>query len=130
MGAVRVASLSLRIAGVLALFLGLELLSGSGGWLVPVHVVLGLVVVVALWALGLMQARLVGGSKALAGAALLVGLLLPIVGLGQTAWFSGGGRVLTQLVHVVFGFAAIGVGEVCAGRLRRSQEAPASPAAP
>ena len=115
------ASWTLRIAGLLALVIGLELWSGTGGVLVPVHMLLGVIAVVALWALAFLQARMPGGSKGLSAVAFVFGLLVPVAGIGQLSFLATGGRLLAQLVHVALAMAVIGLGEACAGRIRRAQ---------
>ncbi|SRR5579883_2785891 len=122
----QVASWALRISALAALLIGLELWSGGGGALVPVHMALGIVAVVAVWSLGLMQLRRPGGSRGLASATLLLGVLLPVAGVGQLSFFGGSGQLIAQLVHVVLAFAVIGTGEACAGRLRRAPQAGAA----
>jgi hypothetical protein len=123
---VQVASWALRISALAALVIGLELWSGGGGGaLVPVHMVLGIVAIIAAWSLGIMQLRRPGGSRGLALGALVLGVLLPIAGVGQLSFFGGSGQLVAQLVHVGLAFAIIGMGEACAGRLRRAQPAAA-----
>jgi hypothetical protein len=120
MNVATIASWALRIAGILALLIGLELWSGGGGVMVPIHMLLGIIAVIAVWILGVLQARVAGGSRGLMVAALAFGLLVPVLGILQ---LSGG--PLVQLIHVLVALGVIGMGEVCAGRLRRATPATA-----
>ena len=54
-------------------------------------------------------------------AAFVIGLLVPIAGIGQLSFFATGGRLIAQLVHVLLALSAVGTGEACAGRIRRAQ---------
>jgi hypothetical protein len=55
--------------------------SGNARNLIPIHVLLGLVVVLSLWVIGIGQAFSRGGSWAIAAAALVVGAIVPVVGV-------------------------------------------------
>lgn len=115
---------SLRIGFVLALLFGLgfwtHILPENG--LVVLHMLLGLVVVAALWGLGLLQAAR-GGSLGLTMGTFVLGLVVAIFGLTQrqlwAAVHTAGGIVTLQIIHLVLGIAAVGLGEMCAGRIRR-----------
>lgn len=81
----RIAAIVLRLCGGLALILGLLFWSGNAYNLLQVHMLLGLLVVLSLWIVGIGQAFSRGGSWPLAGGALLLGLHRQIAG-------DGGGR--------------------------------------
>jgi hypothetical protein len=125
---VRISSLTLRIAGTLALLLGLLFwfITEPQG-LVPVHLLLGILVVLAALALGILGLMAPGGNKGMAGAAIVVAILLVIVGFGQENWLShpGDPHWLIQLLHLVVALATIGLGEVTARGLRAARPAAA-----
>src|SRR6266498_2711759 len=79
----RIASIVLRLCGALAVILGILFWSGNSLNLIPIHMLLGLLVVLSLWIVGITQAFSSGGSWPLALGALLLGLLA--VGIGQIA---------------------------------------------
>jgi hypothetical protein len=119
----RYASMALRGGFVLALLLGLGFwtnLLGQGG-LVLLHMLLGLIVVGALWYLGLAQAQRPGGSLGLTIGTFILGLVLAIFGLTQVRLEAALHTVVAvQITHVILGLLAIGLGEMCNGRIRRS----------
>jgi hypothetical protein len=123
LGGIRYASMLLRGGAVLALLLGLgfwtAILPTNG--LVLLHMILGLIVVGSVWYLGLAQAQRPGGSLGLTLATFLLGLLLAIVGLTQVRIEAAIHNViLVQIVHVLLALLAVGLGEMCTGRIRRA----------
>lgn len=95
--------------GGLTLLLGLLLWSGNGYALTSLHIGLGIVVVLTLWALaGLALSR--GSQRGLAVTALLWGLITPVIGILQTRLLPGSSHILIQLVHLVLGAGAIAIG--------------------
>ncbi len=119
----RVPSILLRGAFVLALLLGLgfwvHALSPDG----PVgliHMLLGLIIVGTLWYLGLAQAQR-GGSLGLTLGTFFLGLVVAIFGLAQTALKSAlHAEVAVDIVHLLLGLSAIGLGEMCTSRIKRA----------
>lgn len=119
--AVRVASMALRGAFLLAVVLGLFFWTGhEPGGLVPIHMLLGIIVVLAVWYLGYAQATSPGGSVGLAAGAGLLGLLVLIVGLNQQHWLLGSSHWLIQVLHLLLGLFAVGIGEANASRIQKS----------
>ena len=116
----RYASALLTIAGVLALLLGLVLWSGNGFNLVSLHMLLGLLAVIALWVIAVSQAVAKGGSWLLAGCALVVGLLTVVIGIKQAALMVGDRHWIVQVIHLVLGILTIGLGHMAAARAKRN----------
>jgi hypothetical protein len=116
----RIASIVLRFAGMLAVILGILFWSGNGLNLVAIHMLLGILVVLSLWTVGIGQAFSSGGSWPLAGAAFLLGLLVVFVGMRQTSLLVGPFHWVIQVVHLLLGMLAIGVGQFAATRGRKS----------
>jgi hypothetical protein len=121
---VTIALFTLRIAGVGALLLGLAVWSGHLLGLRPVHMALGLALVVALSTLslyGLAQRYLRWR------AALLFIVALAVIGLGvtQTDLLPGSEHWVIRVVHLLLGLGAMGLGEALAKRLRVSAQQPA-----
>ena len=117
---IRIATMVLRASAVLALILGLFFwFSSIADNLVPVHMLLGFLVVFSLWTIGIGQALSRNGNWGIAIAALVVGALLPVVGLGQGNWLTGSAHWVIQVLHLLVALLALGVGEMAAGRYRR-----------
>jgi hypothetical protein len=116
----RIASIVLRLGGALAVILGILFWSGNALNLIPIHMLLGLLVVLSLWIVGIGQAFSSGGSWPLAGGALLLGLLVIVVGMTQSSLLVGPFHWVIQVVHLLLGILAIGIGQIAAGRWRNS----------
>ncbi|MGH7784941.1 MAG: hypothetical protein ACREO5_14005, partial [Candidatus Binatia bacterium] len=68
----RITSVVLSLAGLLALISGVLFWTGSALNLITMHMMLGLLAVGALWVIGIGQAFSNGGSRLIAACALLV----------------------------------------------------------
>ncbi len=118
MKALTILVMILRVAVLLALILGILFWTGNAQNLTLIHMTLGIIAVLTLWAIGLVQG-FQGGSFGLALATFVVGLLLAIVGLYQTRWLIGPTHWVIQVLHLLLGLGAIGLGEIIAGQTRR-----------
>ena len=116
----RIASIVLRLCGTLAVILGIVFWSGNALNLIPIHMLLGLLVVLSLWIVGIGQAFSSGGSWPLAGGALLLGLLVIVVGMTQSSLLVGPFHWVIQVVHLLLGILAVGIGQSVAARWRNS----------
>lgn len=124
---VRITSNVLRVCALLALILGIIFWTADpGGILVPIHMLLGILVVLSLWILGYAIATAPRGKNiGLAVGAFVLGLLVLIVGLTQNGPLALGSSThwIIQVVHLLLGLLAIGMGEAIGGRYRRSNRA-------
>lgn len=124
MRTITISLMILRLAVLLALILGILFWTGSvnSAGLTLAHMMLGLIVVITLWLIGLAQGfmRKVA-SVPLAAATFLVGLALAIVGLGQRSWFPEPNPYhwIIQVIHLLLGLSAIGLAEMVAARTKR-----------
>jgi len=109
----------LRIAVLAAIILGILFWTGNAVNLIPVHMLIGIIAVLSLWVIGLAQGFIKGGSFGLALATFIVGLALAIVGLYQQQWLLGSSHWIIQVIHLLLGLSAIGLGEMINGRTRR-----------
>lgn len=116
---VRVSSMVLRIAALAALVLGIIFWTGNADNLQIVHIVLGFLVVISLWVLGIAQGVRRGGSFGLALATFVVGFFVLLVGLFQTRWLTGSNHWVIQVIHLILGLSAISLGEMIGARYRR-----------
>jgi hypothetical protein len=114
-----------RIAGVIELILGLLFWTGDLRSLIPVHMLLGTLVVLALWLLAATASQM-GVPVGMAIGAAVIGLLLAIVGFTQTSLLPGAAHWVIQVIHLILGMAAVASGEMIGGRLRRGRLATAA----
>lgn len=116
---IRYASALLTLAGLAALVLGLLFWSGNVLHLVSMHMLLGIIAVVALWVIGFGQALGTGGSWPLAIIAFIIGLLTIALGIHQMTMMVGPNHWIVQVVHLILGLLTIGFGHMCAARAKR-----------
>ena len=116
----RIAIMVLRITVLFNLITGIIFWTGNADPLQIVHIISGILAVLSLWTLGILQG-LRGGSFGLALATFLVGFLLVLVGLFQKSWLPepNANHWIIQVIHLLLGLAAIGLGERVAGLYRR-----------
>lgn len=119
---IRVAAWTLRIAGLLALILGLII------WfnlvqvnLRDIHMLLGILVTLSLWILGGIMFTRKGGAG-LGTTAIILGIILVAVGLGQLQVTDYTGRQVIRVIHLLLGLSALGLGESISARYRRTVE--------
>lgn len=117
-----IARMLVRITGVLALILGLLFWGGSALSLIPVHMLLGLLLVLSLWLLAVLAVQ-AGVPIGMAAGAALVGLLALLLGVTQDSLLPGGAHWVIQVLHLLLGMAAVASGEIIGGRLRRMRPA-------
>lgn len=123
---IKIGSMALRVCVLIELILGILLWASLiPNSLIPVHMLIGLLAMISLWLLGIGTITAPkGGNLGLGIAAIIVGLLLPIVGLGQLSFLSltVSTHWIIQVIHLLIGLSAIGLGEVIAGRYRRANK--------
>lgn len=106
----------LRVTGLIQLVLGVLFWSGNAQALIPVHMRIGFVLVLTLWTLAMLAAR-VGIAPGVVVLAVAWGALLPALGLTQSRLLPGDGHWLIQALHLLLGLSAIGQGEGLAARI-------------
>jgi hypothetical protein len=116
--ALTVAQMLVRITGVLLLILGLLFWTGDALGLIPLHTLVGIVLVISLWALAALSVQ-AGVPAGMAAGAAVVGLITLWLGLTQDSLLPGATHWVIQVLHLLVGMAAIGTGEMIGGRLRR-----------
>jgi len=112
-----VAQTIVRFTGLVQIVLGVLFWTGNARGMIPVHMLVGLVLVLALWVLTGLAAR-AGVDPALVAVAGLWGFLVPALGLTQTTLLPGDYHWLIQVLHLLVGLVAIGLGEVLATRIK------------
>ena len=115
MTAVKVAQMLVRAAGVVQLILGVLFWTGNAEGLVPLHMLVGFVLVLGLLVLAVLAAR-AGAPAGLVAVAGFWVLLTPLLGLTQTSLLPGSAHWVVQVLHLLVGVAAIGLAEQLARR--------------
>jgi len=124
-GMAKAALLVLRGSGILVILLGLALWAGYGYSLLQVHMLLGVLVVLALWVLAGFGAK-AGASAGRVALAVVWGLILPVLGMTQTQLMPGPAHWVIRLLHLLIGIGALAQGD----RLARVIKGGASAAPP
>jgi hypothetical protein len=117
---IRIASVVLSLAGLLALISGVIFWTGAGATLISMHMLLGLLAVASLWWIGIGQAFAQGGSWLIAACALLIGAATAVMGIIQSSLMVGELHWAIQAIHLLLGLLTIGVGHIGAARYRKS----------
>jgi hypothetical protein len=120
-----VAQMTVRGSGVLLLLLGIWIWTGRGDQVVPIHMLLGFLLVLGLWTLAFLAAR-ARVATGLAALAFGWGLLAPWLGLTQENLVTGDLHWVIQVVHLLVGLGAIGIAEGLGSRIRAAGPGAAS----
>ena len=126
MKVITIAIMVLRLGVLLALIMGILFWTGNIQNLIPIHMLIGILVVLSLWIIGLAQGFIKGASFSLALATFILGLALAIVGLYQTRWLPGSSHWIIQVIHLLLGLSAIGLGEMIYARTKRQLKSSAT----
>ncbi len=118
--ATTIAQMLLRLAGLIAIVLGLLFWTGNFLQLLPIHMLAGFVVVLSLWTLAGLAAR-AGVPIGLVALAIVWGLIVPILGMTQNQLLPGSAHWVIQVLHLLLGAGAIGQGEGLAARIKRAR---------
>ncbi len=116
MNALSAAGWVIRIAGLVMIGLGLVIWAGLATAVVPVHMLIGAVLVVALWAAAVLGVR--AGAKPVLGAIAIAWGLLTIA-FGMTGEICPAAALVVEVVHLGVGLVAMGLGEALVGAGRR-----------
>jgi uncharacterized membrane protein len=117
---VTIAQMTVRLCFVVLIVLGVLFWTGRADSLIPLHQLLGFILVLGLWTLAVLAARS-QVPVALVVIAILWGFLLPIFGLTQTRIAPGSFHWVVQILHLLVGLAAVGQAENLARRIREGQ---------
>jgi hypothetical protein len=107
-----------RLAGLSQIVLGLMFWSGRALSLIPLHMLIGTVVVVGLWFLMVFASR-AGLRPALVALTFLWGLALPVFGITHVGLFPGRWHWVVQLTHLLLGLGALRLAEGLADHVLR-----------
>lgn len=102
--------------GLVLIALGLLFWTGNADPLIPVHMLLGIALVLALWVLAVLAA-VAGVNFGLVALAFVWGLVVPALGLTQERLLPGGAHWLIQVLHLLVGIIAIALAQILAMRI-------------
>ena len=106
-----------RVVGVIQLALGLAFWTGNALGLVDLHQLLGILLVLVLWVMAVLAYR-AGVPAGMVAAAVVYGLIVPIVGLTQRELLPGSAHWVIQVIHLLLGIGMIGLAENLATRAK------------
>jgi hypothetical protein len=118
-GVMSVAIRTLIGSAALLLVLGVVVWTGNGDGLIPLHVGLGVVLVLCLWAIALIAARS-GVPRWIPALAASWGGLAVALGLVQDRLVAGRWHWTVQVAHLVVSMGAVAWGRALAGLMRRT----------
>jgi hypothetical protein len=118
----------IRLIGVIMIILGLLFWTGNALTLIPVHMLLGLLLVLLLWALSFLGVR-AGMQIGFVALVIVWSLILPALGMTQNQLLPGTWHWIIQVLHLLVGVGALGIAERLAGRIK-SAERPAGNMSP
>jgi hypothetical protein len=109
--------MAVRAVGVVQIVLGLAFWTGNLLGLVDLHQLLGILLVLALWTQAALAAR-AGVPVGMVAGAVVLGLIVPIVGLTQRELLPGSAHWVIEVVHLLLGIGLLGVAENLAVRAK------------
>lgn len=119
MSALTIAGWTVRVTGLVLIVLGLLLWVDSASGVRSIHMLLGLVLVVALAAAAVLALR-AGAKPVLPAIAIAWAVLTVAFGMTQSQILPGDGHVVVQVAHLLVGVVAIGLGEALTATGRRA----------
>lgn len=116
--ATAIARLVLVACGAVAVVLGLLFWIGIAYVALPVHMLVGIGLTLALIALAII-AGIVGVNRSFVVLALVWAVVLPLFGYMQTRLLLGSFHWVIEVVHLLIGVAAVGLGQFLAARIKQ-----------
>jgi len=118
--ATTVIQMLIRLLGLIMIVLGLLFWTGNALALIPVHMLLGIVLVLLLWVQAALAAR-AGVGAGMVALAFVWGLVVVALGMTQSQLLPGDFHWVIKLLHLLVGMAAIGLAERLATRAKRDR---------
>jgi hypothetical protein len=120
--AITVLQMLIRIAGLIQILLGLAFWTGNLLTLIPIHMLVGLVLVLALLILAILAARS-GVNPGLVALAIVWALIVPVLGVTQAQLLPGAFHWVIEIVHLLVGLGAMALSERLAEMSKQNREA-------
>src|SRR5262245_14833619 len=114
-----IAQILVRVAGLTQIVLGVLFWTGNALTLIPIHMLVGSVLVLLLWILagvGLWA----GVSRGRVALAIVWGVVVVALGMTQNELLPGSAHWVIQVLHLLVGLAAIGMAEGLAVRIKQA----------
>ena len=108
----------IRITGMIQLILGLIVWVGKVDSFIWIHILIGSILTIALFML-VYQAYRAGVSRGFVLLAIVWAVGLPIWGLAQDKILPTSYLLISQILHVLCGLGAIGIGEMLGVQIRK-----------
>lgn len=113
---------AVRVLGVVLIVLGFLFWSRHAYNLVPLHMWLGVALIVLLWILAIVAAK-ARVSGVLVIVAILWGVLVIAFGMNMGGWLPGPAHEIIRVVHFLIGLTAIALSESLSARIKRRMTA-------
>ncbi len=107
-----------RLCGLVLIVLGVLFWLNVATSLEIVHILIGVVLVLGLWALAYFASQ-AGTPAGQVWLAVIWGVVLPVLGLTQAQVLPGDAHWVIQIVHLLLGIGAVGQAEALGARLRK-----------
>jgi hypothetical protein len=124
MDTIKVAQIVVRVCGFLALLFGIMIWIGNLR-LTMIHMLLGFLLVLALWTLSVLAIRAKIMSVGITG--IIFGLIIAGFGNAQKTIMQGDSHWLIRVLHLILGLAAMGLAESLAKSIRNARGTTATP---
>jgi hypothetical protein len=118
--ATTVIQMLIRLAGLIMIALGLLFWTGNALALIPVHMLLGIVLVILLWVQAGLAARS-GVGLGMVALAFVWGLVVVALGMTQSQLLPGDFHWVIKLLHLLVGIAALGLADRLAAEIKRGR---------
>jgi hypothetical protein len=109
--------MAIRAVFVVQLVLGLAFWTGNLLGLVDLHQLLGILLVLGVWAQAALAAR-AGVPAGMVAGAVVLGLVVVVVGLTQRELLVGSAHWVIQVLHLLLGIGLVGLAENLAVRAK------------
>jgi hypothetical protein len=109
-----------RLTGLIQIVLGVLFWTGNALNLIPIHMLVGFVLVLLLWILAILAAR-AGVQLGFVTLALVWGLGVVVLGLTQTQLLPGPFHWVVEVLHLLVGLGALGQAEGLAARSKQAR---------
>ncbi len=117
--AATVIGMVIRLIGLIMIVLGLLFWTGNALNFIGLHMLLGMVLVLLLWAQAILAARS-GTSLGLIALAISWGVVVVALGMTQSRLLPGDAHWVIKVLHLLVGISAVGIAERLAGSIKRA----------